>query len=73
MATPKASIYDGGLDKNAANFAPLTPLQFLDAVGGLIGDGTRVPMTLLERAPATELPHARIIDAHTAELMRWLM
>ncbi len=51
----------------------VTPLQFLDAVGGLIGDGTRVPMTLLERAPGTELPHARIVDAHTAELMRWLM
>ncbi len=29
MATRAASIYDVGLDRNPANFAPLTPIQFL--------------------------------------------
>jgi cell division protein FtsI (penicillin-binding protein 3) len=51
----------------------VTPLQFLDAAGGLVGDGTRVPITLLKRGPDAELPHTRYVSAHTAELMRWLM
>ena len=51
----------------------VTPLQFLETVGGLIGDGTRVPTTLIERDPAAELPRTRIVDDHTADLMRWLM
>ena len=51
----------------------VTPLQFLDAAGGLVGDGTRVPITLLEREPDAPLQHTRYVSAHTAELMRWLM
>ena len=39
----------------------VTPLQFVDAVGGLIGDGTRVPPTLLKRAPATVPPRTRYV------------
>ena len=51
----------------------VTPLQFLDAAGGLVGDGTRVPVTLLKREPGADLPHTRYVSARTAELMRWLM
>ena len=32
----------------------VTPLQFVDAVGGLVRDGTRVPPTLLKRDPGSD-------------------
>lgn len=51
----------------------VTPLQFLDAASGLVGDGTRVPTTLVKRAATAELPHTRFVDARTADMMRWLM
>jgi cell division protein FtsI (penicillin-binding protein 3) len=51
----------------------VTPLQFVDAVSGLIGDGTRIPPTLLERDASAELPQTRFVSARTADLMRWLM
>lgn len=53
----------------------VTPLQFIDAAGGLVGDGTRVPTTLVKRSAAAvaELPRTRYIDPHTADLMHWLM
>ncbi len=51
----------------------VTPLQFLDAAAGLVGDGTRVPTTLLKRTGTADLPRTRFVDARTADLMRWLM
>jgi cell division protein FtsI (penicillin-binding protein 3) len=51
----------------------VTPLQFIDAAGGLVGDGTRVPTTLVKRSATTELPRTRYVDPHTADLMHWLM
>ncbi len=51
----------------------VTPLQFVDAVAALAGDGTRVPPTLLRRAPDEVPPRQRVIEARTAEDMRWLM
>jgi cell division protein FtsI (penicillin-binding protein 3) len=51
----------------------VSPLQFLDAVAGVVGDGTRVSPTLLKRFPGDEPPRTRIISAETAETMRWLM
>ena len=51
----------------------MTPLQFVDAVGGLVRDGTHVPLTLLKRDPAALPARTRYISAHTAETLRWLM
>lgn len=51
----------------------VTPLQFVDAVGGLVRDGTRVPPTLLKRDRADVPPATRYVSERTAELMRWLM
>ncbi len=39
---PSASIYDTGLDRNAANFQPLTPLSFLDWAARVYPDRTAV-------------------------------
>jgi cell division protein FtsI (penicillin-binding protein 3) len=51
----------------------VTPIQFVDAVAGLIGDGTHIPTTLLRREPGEEVPYTRFVSARTADLMRWLM
>jgi cell division protein FtsI (penicillin-binding protein 3) len=51
----------------------VTPLQFVDAVAALAGDGTRVAPTLLRRAPGEVPPRQRVIDARTAADIRWLM
>ena len=52
----------------------VTPLQFVDAVGGLVRDGTRVPPTLLKRDPAATCRRAPATSpSTTAELLRWLM
>ena len=51
----------------------VTPLQFVDAVGGLVRDGTRVPPTLLKRDPGAIPPSTRYVSEQTAELLRWLM
>ena len=51
----------------------VTPLQFMDAVGGLVRDGTRVPPTLLKRDAAALPQRQRYVSAETAELLRWLM
>jgi cell division protein FtsI (penicillin-binding protein 3) len=51
----------------------VTPLQFVDAVAGLVRDGTRVSPTLLRRDPGDVPPRTRYVSAHTAELLRWLM
>jgi cell division protein FtsI (penicillin-binding protein 3) len=51
----------------------VTPLQFVDAVGGLVRDGTRVPPTLLKRDPDTLPPRTRYVAEDTAEVLRWLM
>jgi cell division protein FtsI (penicillin-binding protein 3) len=52
----------------------VTPLQFVDAASGLVGDGTRVPPTLLKRPDGDAgLSRTRYVKPHTAELMKWLM
>jgi cell division protein FtsI (penicillin-binding protein 3) len=52
----------------------VSPLQFLDAVAGVVGDGTRVAPTLLRRSPGDAMPpRTRVISAETAQTMRWLM
>jgi cell division protein FtsI (penicillin-binding protein 3) len=51
----------------------VSPLQFIDAVGGIIGDGTRAPPTLLKRSPGDEPTRTRFVSAETAATMRWLM
>jgi cell division protein FtsI (penicillin-binding protein 3) len=51
----------------------VTPLQFVDAVGGLIGDGTRVQPTLLKRAPGVALTRTRYVEPQTAQLIQRLM
>jgi cell division protein FtsI (penicillin-binding protein 3) len=51
----------------------VTPLQFVDAIGGIVRDGTRVAPTLLKRDPAATPPRTRYVSAETAETLRWLM
>lgn len=51
----------------------VTPVQFVDAVSGLIGDGTHIPTTILKREPGAVVPQTRYVSARTADLMRWLM
>ena len=51
----------------------VTPLQFVDAVGGIVIDGERVPPTLLRREAGAEPPRTRYVKASTADAMRWLM
>lgn len=51
----------------------VSPMQFIEAVTTLAGDGRRVPATLLER-PADAVPDGpRIVSAVTASDLRWLM
>jgi cell division protein FtsI (penicillin-binding protein 3) len=51
----------------------ISPLQFVDAVAGMVGDGTRVPPTLLKRDPAALPPRHRLVDKKTAESLDFLM
>lgn len=51
----------------------VTPLQFVDAVGGLVRDGTRIEPTLLKRDPSALPPRTRYVSERTAEMLRWLM
>jgi cell division protein FtsI (penicillin-binding protein 3) len=51
----------------------VTPLQFVDAVAGIVGNGGRVPPTLLKREVGVQLPRTRFVQEHTAEILRWLM
>ena len=51
----------------------VSPLQFVDAVAGVAGDGTRAAPTLLKRQPGEPIARQRLVDARTAEDMRWLM
>ena len=48
-------------------------LQFVDAVGGLVRDGTRVPPTLLSAMPGSGSAAHPLISERTADLLRWLM
>jgi cell division protein FtsI (penicillin-binding protein 3) len=51
----------------------VTPLQFVDAVGGLVRGGMHVPPTLLKRDPAAIPAGTRYVSERTSELLRWLM
>jgi cell division protein FtsI (penicillin-binding protein 3) len=51
----------------------VTPLQFVDAVGGIARDGTRIEPTLLKRDPNDLPPRTRIVSERTAAMLRWLM
>ncbi len=51
----------------------VTPLQFVDAVGGLVRDGTRIRPTLLKRDAADLPPRTRFVSEQTAATLRWLM
>ena len=51
----------------------VTPMQFVDAVGGLVGDGTRVQPTLLKRTSGVALTRTRYVEPRTAQLMQGLM
>jgi cell division protein FtsI (penicillin-binding protein 3) len=51
----------------------VTPLQFVDAVATVAGDGTRVAPTLLKRQPGEPVSRERLVDARTAQDLRWLM
>lgn len=51
----------------------VTPLQFVEAVGGLIGDGHRVAPTLLKRTPGVPVVRTKLVEPRTAELLRLLM
>jgi cell division protein FtsI (penicillin-binding protein 3) len=48
-------------------------LQFVDAVGGVIGDGTRAPPTLLRRDAADLPPRQRLVGPETAATLDFLM
>jgi cell division protein FtsI (penicillin-binding protein 3) len=51
----------------------ISPLQFVDAVAGMVGDGTHVPPTVLKRDPADLPPRQRLVGAKTAESLDFLM
>lgn len=51
----------------------VTPLQFLDAVAAIAGDGTRVAPTLLPRSPNALPERPRYVKQQTSEMLRWLM
>ena len=51
----------------------VSPLQFVEAVTTLAGDGRRVPATLLRRPAGTVLDGPRVVSAATARDLRWLM
>jgi cell division protein FtsI (penicillin-binding protein 3) len=51
----------------------VTPLLFVDAVGTVAGDGTRVAPTLLKRQRGAPIERRRLVSARTAEDLRWLM
>lgn len=51
----------------------VTPLQFVDAVATIAGDGTRVAPTLLRRQPGERVEARRLVDARTSEDLRWMM
>ncbi len=51
----------------------VTPFHYLDVVGGLVGDGTRIPPTLLARSPDDLPQRERLISAKTAQDLRFLL
>lgn len=51
----------------------VTPLQFVDAVAGLIGDGTRIPPTVVKRSPDALPQRTRLVAPETAEHLRSFM
>ena len=51
----------------------VTPFHYLDVVGGLVGDGTRIPPTLLARSPDDLPPRERLVSAKTAQDLRFLL
>lgn len=51
----------------------VTPLHYLDVVAGLVGDGTRIPPTLLARSPDDLPPRERLVSAKTAQDLRFLL
>lgn len=51
----------------------VSPLQFTQAMGGLVGDGKMVRTTLLARRPGPAPPTVEVASASTVEAMRWLM
>ncbi len=51
----------------------VTPLHYLDVVGGLVGDGTRIAPTLLERSPDDLPPRERLVSAKTAQDLRFML
>jgi len=51
----------------------VSPLQFVEAVATLAGDGRRVPATLLERPADAAIDGPTVVSAATARDVRWLM
>ncbi len=51
----------------------VTPLHFVEAVSTLIGDGTRIPTTLVKREPDWQADGERVVSDATVRDMRWLL
>ncbi|MEO1019953.1 MAG: penicillin-binding protein 2 [Pseudomonadota bacterium] len=51
----------------------VSPLQFLEAASTLVGDGTRVPTTLLKRDADWQFEGTPVVSPSTVRDVRWLM
>ncbi|MFO1068724.1 MAG: penicillin-binding protein 2 [Geminicoccaceae bacterium] len=51
----------------------VTPLQFVEAVAAISGDGTMVRPTLLKRAPGEQPERSQLVSQKTADALRFLM
>lgn len=51
----------------------VTPLQFVEAVAAISGDGTMVRPTLLKRAPDEHPERSQLVSQKTADALRFLM
>ncbi|MGH7534280.1 MAG: acyl-CoA synthetase, partial [Gemmatimonadales bacterium] len=57
--TPRTSPYDVGLERNGANYAPLTPLTFLDWDAGTCPQRTALILGVLRFTCAETLARCR--------------
>ena len=51
----------------------VSPLQFMSVLGGILGDGTMAPTTLLRRDLREPVNRTRLVSQKTAEELNWLM
>ncbi len=51
----------------------VTPAHFLEAASAVIGDGTRIPTTIIKRDPVSLLKRERVVSETTAKDVEWLL